>query len=144
MKLMTLNRLLAFADGLLARVWPAGGDRTACWVLSCEPSAEPSARRITRNRLVQWGLQHQAAVADLLVSELVTNALRHSGDKIRFMLAAEDGLLRCEVEHADSSRTRDRVGRENLLLADLACCWGTAHTCDGKVVWFELPAPGLV
>ncbi|MEU4548544.1 ATP-binding protein [Nonomuraea dietziae] len=144
MKLMIPNRLLAFADGLLARVWPAGGERTASWVLSSEPSAEPSARRITYNRLVQWGLQHQAAVADLLVSELVTNALRHSCDRIQFTLAAEDGLLRCEVEHADPSPTRERVGREHLLLADLACCWGTAHTCEGKVIWFELPAPELV
>ncbi|MBE1557404.1 ATP-binding protein [Nonomuraea africana] len=144
MKLMIPNRLLAFADGLLARVRPAGGDRTVSWALSPEPSAEPSARRIARNRLVQWGLQDQAPVADLLVGELVTNALRHSCDRIQLTLTAEDGLLRCEVEHADPSRARHRVGREHLLLADLACCWGTAHTCEGKVIWFELPAPGLV
>ncbi|MFD1938165.1 MULTISPECIES: ATP-binding protein [Nonomuraea] len=144
MKLLAPNRLLAFADGLLARAVPGGGDRTASWVLSSAPSALPSARRMTRTRLVQWGLQDQADVADLLVSELVNSALRHSSDRIRLTLSAEDGLLRCEVEHAEPVWPRRRGGREHLLLADLACCWGTAHTCEGKVVWFELPAPGLV
>ncbi|MEU7891930.1 ATP-binding protein [Nonomuraea sp. NPDC049152] len=144
MRRVTPNRLLAFADGLLTRAVPGGGDRTASWVLSSAPSALPTARRMTRARLVRWGLQDQIKVADLLVSELVTNALRDSGDRIRLTLTAEDGLLRCEVEHADPSRSRCRMGREHLLLADLACCWGTAHTCEGKVVWFELPAPGLV
>ncbi|MET9341048.1 hypothetical protein ACWDLG_05975 [Nonomuraea sp. NPDC003727] len=140
MRLMTPNRFLAFADGLFTRAVP--GERRASWVLTATSSAVPSARRMTRARLVQWGLQNEAAVADVLVGELVTSALQDSADTVRVTLTAEDGLLRCEIEHAEPSGRR--AEREHLLLAHLACCWGTAQTDEGKVVWFELPAPGLI
>ncbi|MFI6598547.1 ATP-binding protein [Nonomuraea sp. NPDC050536] len=140
MRLTPSNRLVALADGLYSEIGDDDDDRTASWVLASGPTAVAMAQRITRTRLALWGLHDYVSAAELLVTELVTNALRH-GDRIRLMLTAEDGLLRCEVEHAEPIRLRLSVGREQLLLAGLACCWGTARTPEGKIVWFELPTP---
>ncbi|MFE3448274.1 hypothetical protein ACFXJ8_05000 [Nonomuraea sp. NPDC059194] len=146
MKRMTPNRLLAFADGLLTRAVPGVVDRTASWVLSCAPSAVPSAQRMTRTRLELWGLQDQAKVAELLVAELVTDALRHGMDRIRVTLSAEDGLLRCEVEHPEPSRHRPPTGaraqpavRPGLLLGHRPYLRG-----EGRVVRASRAGTGLI
>src|SRR6185295_4342594 len=54
------------------------GMEVASWSLSPGMSSVPEARRLTRARLAAWGLDELAEVAELLVSELVTNALRHA------------------------------------------------------------------
>jgi hypothetical protein len=85
-------------------------------------------------------------VAELLVSELVTNALCHAVGPYRLTLSALDGLLRCEVEDSSpelprlyGDLARDEGGRGLYLLDALACCWGSAYTSTGKATWFELP-----
>ncbi|WP_084195065.1 ATP-binding protein [Streptosporangium amethystogenes] len=118
--------------------------------LTPESSSVPRARRMTRACLADWGLREEhSTVAELLVSELVTNALRHSRGTIRLALSLEDGLLRCEVEDTDpdpspiqvcQAREDDERGRGLYLLDLLSCCWGSDRTCAGKAVWFELPA----
>ncbi|MGJ6960971.1 ATP-binding protein [Streptosporangium sp. G11] len=113
-----------------------------------ELSSVPQARHLTRAYLADWGLREEhSTVAELLVSELVTNALRHSRGTIKLALSFEDGLLRCEVEDADpflprACRARDdeERGRGLHLLELLSCCWGSARTSEGKAVWFELTA----
>ncbi|WP_326636950.1 ATP-binding protein [Streptosporangium sp. NBC_01755] len=115
-----------------------------------ESSSVPRARRVTRACLADWGLHEEhSTVAELLVSELVTNALRHSRGTIRLALSFEEGLLRCEVEDADADPSQIRVhrahedderGRGLHLLDLLSCCWGSDRTSEGKAVWFELPA----
>lgn len=141
MSLTPPSQLVEPADGLFDDADDDGSSRTASWVLVPGAPAVTMAQHITRSRLALWGLHDCVSAAELLVTELVTNAVRHSRDRVRLMLTAEDGLLRCEVEHADPVRLRLRVGREHLLLAGLACCWGTARTAEGKIVWFELPTP---
>jgi signal transduction histidine kinase len=118
----------------------------ASWRLAPELSSVRRARRLTRDRLAIWRLDGFRDVAELLVGELVTNALRHAPGPCRLTLSAVDGLLRCEVEDsgADLPRLRethefDENGRGLNLVDMLACCWGWARTPAGKVVWFELP-----
>ncbi|MER5648459.1 ATP-binding protein [Streptosporangium sp. NPDC002524] len=122
------------------------GQETSC-SFAPESASVPQARHLTRACLADWGLHEHSTVAELLVSELVTNALRHSRGTIRFALSFQDGLLRCEVEDADpdsllprACRARDdeERGRGLHLLELLSCCWGSARTTDGKAVWFEL------
>lgn len=124
------------------------GQETSC-SFAPESASVPQARHLTRACLADWGLHEHSTVAELLVSELVTNALRHSRGTIRFALSFQDGLLRCEVEDADTDpslpracRARDdeERGRGLHLLELLSCCWGSARTTDGKAVWFELTA----
>ena len=122
------------------------GLETSC-SFAPESASVPQARHLTRACLADWGLHEHSTVAELLVSELVTNALRHSRGTIRLVLSFQDGLLRCEVEDADpflprACRARDdeERGRGLHLLELLSCCWGSARTSEGKAVWFELTA----
>ncbi|WP_113701384.1 hypothetical protein [Nonomuraea lactucae] len=108
------------------------------WVFPAGPSAVADARRATRDRLTRWGIQHQVMVAELLVGGLLTDALGRICDRVRLTLMTEDGFLRCEVEHLDPPSPDEEV-RGHRWLSRLACCWGTAQTPEGKVVWFELP-----
>lgn len=87
------------------------------------------------------------ALAQLLTSELVTNALEHSSGEVRMRLDCEDGVLRVEV--ADESLHEPSVsrppveherGRGLLMVESLAMAWGvtTALRGKGKTVWFKL------
>lgn len=87
-----------------------------------------------------------ADTAELLVSELVTNALRHTRGALRLNLLVREGRLRCEVEDTASASPVRRVvdtdaedGRGMELLDLLAEVWGGTRTATGKTVWFELP-----
>ncbi|MEU8035914.1 ATP-binding protein [Streptosporangium sp. NPDC049078] len=125
--------------------------RETSYSFAPEPASVPRARHLTRAHLADWGLDEHSAVAELLVSELVTNALRHSRGTIGLLLSFRDGLLRCEVEDADpflprACRARDdeERGRGLHLIELLACCWGSARTTEGKAVWFELTTAGAL
>jgi hypothetical protein len=132
--------------GVAVRPVPESTDRIASWPLNASMSSVPKARRLARARLTAWGLEGMSDVVELLVSELVTNALQHAPGPYRLTISAQDGLLRCEVEDAGSvlpqahpAREYDEGGRGLHLLDLLACCWGSAHTHTGKAMWFELP-----
>ncbi|WP_433437440.1 ATP-binding protein [Nonomuraea sp. CA-141351] len=119
----------------------------ASWWLSPDLSSVRGARRLTREKLADWGFDEQVEVAELLVSELVANALDHAYGQVRLSFFAEDGLLRCEVEDANpelpTMRTVDvdaERGRGLFLVDVLSGSWGSVHTRRGKAIWFELPA----
>ncbi|MER6942976.1 ATP-binding protein [Nonomuraea sp. NPDC000554] len=119
----------------------------ASWTFAAKPVSIPRARRLTRAQLEAWGFDGQSEVAELLVTELTTNAMRHTRTTFRLSLSVEDGLLRCEVEDADprlpfvrTARLDDERGRGLHLVDMLACCWGAEPAGPGKIVWFELPA----
>ncbi len=121
------------------------GMEVASWSLPPGMPSVPEARRLTRARLAAWRLDELAEVAELLVSELVTNALRHAPGPHRLTLYASDGLLRGEVEDAGSAPLHlqpatpgDEHGRGLDMIDLLACCWGSESTRRGKSVWFEL------
>nr|WP_240653985.1 ATP-binding protein [Streptomyces sp. AcE210] len=98
-------------------------------------------------QLSDWNLTETADTAELLVSELVTNALRHTRGPLRLNLQMRIDRLRCEVEDTNSAgpvrRTVDtdaEDGRGMELLDLLADAWGGTRTATGKTVWFELTA----
>ncbi|MFI7222564.1 ATP-binding protein [Nonomuraea angiospora] len=121
--------------------------RTASWWLSADLGSVRTARRLTRDKLADWGFDDRIEVAELLVSELVANALDHAHGQVHLAFSAENGLLRCEVEDEDpqmpTMRTVDldaERGRGLLLVDTLSGSWGGTPTPRGKAIWFELPA----
>ncbi|MDQ0945666.1 ATP-binding protein [Streptomyces sp. V1I1] len=82
---------------------PAQPARRRSWLLPSDPSSVREARRLTRAQLADWALDDQIDDTVLLVSELVTNALRHAWGPIRltFCLPSPHGGLRCEIEDAN-------------------------------------------
>ncbi|WP_214409096.1 ATP-binding protein [Sphaerisporangium fuscum] len=124
------------------------GVRMVSWWLPDSGCAAAAARRLTRACLEAWEMDDHAEVAELLVSELVTNAIRHAHGAIRHLtLAVFEGALRAEVTDTDSTLPEmreaaddDEGGRGLKLLDLLSCCWGAIRTPEGKAMWFELPA----
>lgn len=124
----------------------------AAWTFPADPGAVRAARTAVRNRLSAWNLDGLADVAALLVSELVTNALRHATGPIGVRLVrpdAADGVLLVEVSDPLPDPPRERVagledesGRGLQLVAHAARRWGTRPGVTGKTVWFELSVPG--
>jgi len=105
------------------------------------------ARQATRDALVTWRLAYLEETAVLLVSELVTNAVRHArgSDPITLELQAAGTWLRIEVQDADPRWPRPRTPAEfdgsgfGFVLVDaLAGKWGVRETATGKAVWAEL------
>ncbi|MFG2635724.1 ATP-binding protein [Streptomyces sp. NPDC048362] len=122
-------------------------DWDASWPLKRELASAGQARGLVTGQLDDWHLTDIADTAALLVSELVTNALRHTRGPLRLNLQVRDGRLRCEVEDTDSGgpvrRTVDtdaESGRGMELVDLLAEAWGGTRTPTGKTVWFELTA----
>lgn len=107
------------------------------------------ARRFTRNQLESWGLVDLIDTTLLMVSELVTNAILHGGAGAELTLRLSDSRLRAEVRDGNPSAPVVRnysdtatTGRGMIIVDALAAEWGAFAAGDGKVVWFELEAPG--
>ncbi|SEC99598.1 ATP-binding protein [Streptomyces sp. 2231.1] len=120
-------------------------DWDASWPLAQEPVSVRRARRLVTAQLAEWAVADLADTAELLVSELVTNALRHTRGPLRLNLRLRDSRLMCEVEDTESAGPVRNVvgpdaegGRGTELLDVLAGAWGTERTATGKSVWFEL------
>jgi len=132
---------------LLARLHRISPDRHVSWNLAPKLTAARRARSLIRRPLRQWGLADLTPVAELVVSELVTNAVRYAQSKISLRLVFEGGLF-CEVldDSAALPRLRhaaedDERGRGLLVVSQMAQRWGTRRTGAGKVVWCELAVP---
>jgi len=123
----------------------------AAWTFPAEPGAVRAARSAVRDQLRRWDLARLSDLAALLVSELVTNSLRHATGPIEVRLvrptSAEDVLL---VEVSDplpelprerDARPDDESGRGLRLVASASRRWGTRPGNTGKTVWFELGVP---
>ena len=128
---------------LLIRARTLGPESLATWDLPSDPAIVAEARKRTCDRLTQWGLEEASFVTELVVSELVTNAIRYGADPIRLRLI-KDRTLTCEVSdgsstspHLRRARLSDEGGRGLLLVAQLTERWGTRHTCAGKTIWAE-------
>ncbi|MBB6420567.1 anti-sigma regulatory factor (Ser/Thr protein kinase) [Streptomyces sp. AK010] len=120
----------------------------AAWSFPADPGAVRTARQAVRGQLRRWGLDSLADLAALLVSELVTNALRHATGPIGVRLVRPSGLggvLLVEVSdplpdppHERPARLEDESGRGLYLVASSSRRWGTRPGATGKTVWFEL------
>jgi serine/threonine-protein kinase RsbW len=130
----------------------AGAERTRWNLQMTLPTASHAvrlARQATRDALAAWRLAYLEETAVLLVSELVTNAVRHApgSDAIALELEATGTWLRIEVQDADPRwpQPRTPVGLDGsgfgfVLVDALAGKWGVRETGMGKVVWAELDA----
>jgi anti-sigma regulatory factor (Ser/Thr protein kinase) len=104
--------------------------------------------RARATRVVEsWGLGELTMTTELIVSELVTNAIRYAEPPIRLRML-RDSRLTCEVADASSTaprlrhaRSTDEGGRGLFLVAQLAHRWGARHTAEGKVIWAEQEIP---
>nr|WP_203592129.1 MULTISPECIES: ATP-binding protein [unclassified Streptomyces] len=136
----------------VSRVIDIEGD-CAAWTFPAEPGAVRGARAAVRTQLHGWGLDGVGDLTALLVSELVTNALRHATGPIGVRLVRPRGLtgvLLVEVSdtlpdlpHECVPRPEDEHGRGLQLVASTSRRWGTRPGGDdvGKTVWFELAVP---
>ncbi|MEW2255319.1 SpoIIE family protein phosphatase [Streptomyces sp. NPDC047869] len=133
---------------LMARVQGLPVESVGDWTLPREPRSVGRAREYARTQLVDWGLEPLVDTTELLVSELVTNALRYGEGEIRLRLLLDRTLV-CEVWDSGlvqprrrRARDTDEGGRGLQLVGLLSAAWGSRRTPRGKTVWFELPLPG--
>ncbi|MEU3983267.1 SpoIIE family protein phosphatase [Streptomyces sp. NPDC026672] len=132
---------------LLARTHALGADRVASWDVPVDPAAVGELRTEATRRIVSWGLAELTMTTELVVSELVTNAIRHATPPIRLRLI-RDTRLTCEVSDASSTaprlrhaRSTDEGGRGLFLVAQLAHRWGARYDAEGKIIWAEQELP---
>ena len=128
---------------LIARLARIDRRRRACWALPGELTSAREARRLIVKPLKKWRLGTFVPTTQLLVSELVTNAIRYAEGPVTLRLICEDMLV-CEV--ADSSPALPRLwdaagdderGRGLQIVSRLSHRWGSRRTPTGKVVWCE-------
>ncbi|MEU1214039.1 SpoIIE family protein phosphatase [Streptomyces sp. NPDC005790] len=132
---------------LMARIQGLAPDAVGDWRLPRELRSVSRARELARAQLAAWDLDDLIDTTELLVSELVTNALRYGEGEIRLRLL-RDRTLVCEVWDAGlvqprrrRARDTDEGGRGLQLVGLLSAAWGSRRTPRGKTVWFELALP---
>ncbi|WP_262391485.1 ATP-binding SpoIIE family protein phosphatase [Nocardiopsis sp. CNR-923] len=135
---------------LLARTRALHSDRVATWDLSTDPAVVQHARELACGQVAAWGLEDCVLTTELIVSELVTNAIRYGNPPIRLRLI-RDATLICEVSdtgsaapHLRRARVFDEGGRGLFIVAQLTHRWGSRHSGTGKTIWAEqlLPSSG--
>ncbi|MDO0929637.1 serine/threonine-protein phosphatase [Streptomyces sp. TG1A-8] len=159
------DRIVATAVGLRSR-----GDDAAMLLLRYEGARERAqanvreyviqrrdlqgvhrTREQLRKWLVAWELPELADTAELLASEVVTNALVHGDSDVNVYVRRYETCLRVEVRDSDPRpaepvtlpRAEDQAegGRGLLIVSALASGWGNSPSGRGKTVWFELMVP---
>ncbi|GAA2529658.1 SpoIIE family protein phosphatase [Streptomyces levis] len=132
---------------LMARVQGLPTESVGDWTLPREPRSVGRAREYARAQLLSWDMEPLVDTTELLVSELVTNALRYGEGEIRLRLLLDRTLV-CEVWDSGlvqprrrRARDTDEGGRGLQLVGLLSAAWGSRRTPRGKTVWFELPLP---
>ncbi|MFB7183022.1 SpoIIE family protein phosphatase [Streptomyces sp. NPDC056257] len=123
-------------------------DRIAEWEVPGEPAAVSRVRNAGAAQLAAWGLEEISFTTELILSELITNAIRYGSAPVRVRLLRDRSLI-CEVSDGSSTSphlryaaTTDEGGRGLFLVAQYAERWGTRYTDRGKVIWAELPLTG--
>ncbi|MFI6036086.1 SpoIIE family protein phosphatase [Streptomyces sp. NPDC051315] len=132
---------------LIARTHALPPDRIAEWEVPPDPAAVAGVRAAATEKLDEWGLSELGFSMELVLSELVTNAVRYGGEPIRLRLIFDRTLI-CEVADSSSTSphlryaaTTDEGGRGLFLVSQLTDRWGTRYTPQGKVIWAEQALP---
>ncbi|MFF4255717.1 SpoIIE family protein phosphatase [Streptomyces sp. NPDC001663] len=130
---------------LLARTRGLPASQVATWHIPADPALVAPIRKQVVEQLDTWELPGATFTAELVVSELVTNAIRYGAHPIRLRLIHDTATLICEVSdtshtapHLRRAKTWDEGGRGLLLVAQLTQRWGSRHTADGKTIWAEI------
>ncbi|WP_183064084.1 SpoIIE family protein phosphatase/ATP-binding protein [Streptomyces sp. gCLA4] len=128
---------------LVARTRRLDPERIAEWDVASDPAAVSPVRNACARRLAEWGLEDIAFTTELILSELITNAVRYGTQPIRVRLLYDRSLV-CEVSdgsstspHLRRAEATDEGGRGLFLVAQFAERWGTRYTARGKIIWSE-------
>ncbi|MBL1120645.1 SpoIIE family protein phosphatase [Streptomyces sp. 110] len=128
---------------LVARTRLLDPARIAHWDVPSDPAAVAPVRAACGRQLQAWGLEEIAYTTGLILSELITNAIRYGTQPITVRLLYDRSLI-CEVSdgsstspHLRRAAATDEGGRGLFLIAQLAERWGTRYTSRGKVIWTE-------
>ena len=135
---------------LIARLRRLSEDSYASWTLAPKLTSVREARSVLAEPMKRWDLEDLIPTTELLVSELVTNAVRYSRGEVTLRLVNEKALV-CEVLDNSGALPRlrqasgeDENGRGLQVVRQLAHRWGARRTATGKVVWCEQPLPGSI
>ena len=133
---------------LIARLRRLPEDNYASWTLAPKLTSVREARSVLAEPMKRWDLEDLIPTTELLVSELVTNAVRYSRGDVTLRLVNEKALV-CEVLDNSAALPRlrqangeDENGRGLQVVRQLSQRWGARRTPTGKVVWCEQPLPG--
>ncbi|MFF0115292.1 SpoIIE family protein phosphatase [Streptomyces prasinus] len=133
---------------LVARTRVLDPGQVAGWDVPREAAAVSRVRADVTRQLAEWDLTHAGFTTELILSELVTNAIRHGNVPIHVRLLRDRRLI-CEVSdgsstspHLRQAAATDEGGRGLFLVARYAERWGTRYTPTGKVIWTEQPLDG--
>ncbi|MFF1924496.1 SpoIIE family protein phosphatase [Streptomyces sp. NPDC058221] len=128
---------------LVARTRTLDPARRVQWEVAPDASAVSGVRKEATRWLADQGLDEEGFVTELILSELVTNAIRYGSEPITVRLLYDRALI-CEVSDCSSTSphlryaaTTDEGGRGLFLVAQFAERWGTRYTDRGKVIWSE-------
>ena len=132
---------------LVVRTRALDARQVAAWELPSDPALVARARAMAAEQLGRWGLDDLAFTTELVVSELVTNAIRHASGPIGLRLIRDRSLI-CEVSdsqhtspHARYAGSDEEGGRGLFMVAQLTEHWGTRYMPAGKTIWAEQALP---
>ncbi|MCP2352991.1 anti-sigma regulatory factor (Ser/Thr protein kinase) [Nonomuraea thailandensis] len=117
------------------------------WLFEAALASVPAARHSVGAQARRWGFAEESTAAELLITEVVTNALGHTSEPIQVRMSNGNSVLRMEVEEHGSSAPlpparlpgpEAESGRGLFLLEALSQEWGVDRTATGKIVWFEI------
>ncbi|MGW3623030.1 SpoIIE family protein phosphatase [Streptomyces sp. NPDC000880] len=135
---------------LIARTRALDTEQVATWDVPFDPAAVAPVRADVTRTLLGWGLEDMTFAAEVVVSELVANAVRHARGPLRLRLIRDDTNRTLIYEMSDGSLSSPRLrraastdegGRGLFLVANLTERWGTRSTEQGKTIWAEQPLP---
>ncbi|WP_241741138.1 SpoIIE family protein phosphatase [Streptomyces sp. L2] len=128
---------------LVARTRLLDPAKVATWDVPSDVTAVSRVRTDVSRRLAEWGLEEPAFTTELILSELLTNAIRYGAPPVRVRLLLGRTLI-CEVSDGSNTSPRlrraattDEGGRGLFLVSQFAARWGTRYTARGKVIWAE-------
>ncbi|MFF7647191.1 SpoIIE family protein phosphatase [Streptomyces canus] len=128
---------------LLTRTRAISPENTTSWEFPADAAVVADARSAVAHQLAAWELDELVFSTELMVSELVTNAVRYAGGPVGLRLIRENVLV-CEVSDPSNTQPRlrraqwsDEGGRGLFLVAQLATRWGSRYGHHGKTIWAE-------
>ncbi|WP_030147135.1 SpoIIE family protein phosphatase [Streptomyces sp. NRRL S-455] len=132
---------------LLARTHALGPGQVASWDVPLDPAAVGDIRAGAMRQVEAWNCPELVMTTELIVSKLVTNAIRYASGPVRLRLL-RDARLTCEVADGSSTaprlrhaRSTDEGGRGLFLVAQISHRWGVRYTHGGKIIWAEQEIP---